>query len=235
MKNRLFILLILLLVMIGTATYGADKAKIFCVNLYNGNVDFRLGEEKDPVFFMNGLEAFTATSMYVTDQYGTFTFWFKESTDKSFAFWAKDGKTAEKCEIKAGNNYCFIIGVDGTIKLYYLTEEKTSNPKVCFLNGANSSITRMEVSKGWKKNVAAFTDNLGQNAITNFVSVNPDKYSMYWQFPEHVKTDEYYYYPDKSGKKPEILSFNKSAYFIFLAYTLNREDYAVIWDITPQK
>lgn len=233
MKKAFFVLLTLIFILINAKTFAADNAKIFCINLYGSKIDFRLGEEKDPVFFMNGLDSFNSTSLLSTSKTGIYTFYFKESTEKKYYFWAKDGKTPEKCPVESGKIYCFVIGVDGSVEYYILTEGKDDNPKVCFLNGSDTDMSRMEVSKSWKNNPVAYVDNLKQNAITNFVSVAVNNYSAYWQFPVQVKTSEYYFYPDKSGKNAEIFSFKKGNYFIFLAYTYNREDYAVIWDITP--
>ncbi|MBN2547122.1 MAG: hypothetical protein JXB50_15075 [Spirochaetes bacterium] len=76
-------------------------------------------------------------------------------------------------------------------------------------------------------------ENLKENGITTFVSVLPDNYSCYWQFPEQAKQNQWFYYPDATGKNPEIFSFKTGSYFLFLAYTKARVDYAILWNITP--
>lgn len=211
----------------------AGPAKVFCVNLYAENFDFRLGEESKPVISFNGLKPYTPTRMLSSNNFGDHKFYFKLSTEKTFYFWALDGKNAEICPVEADKTYCFVIGVDGSIEYYILDEKKDNNPKVCFLNGSNSTITRMEIGKEFKTDYAAYMEDIKENGISTFVSVKPDNYNCFWQFPEQVKSKEWYYYPDATGKKAEIFSFKNGNYFLFLAYTQGRDDYAMLWNITP--
>ncbi|MBN2547121.1 MAG: hypothetical protein JXB50_15070 [Spirochaetes bacterium] len=153
MKPRFIILIIIILT--SNMTAFAGSAKLFCVNLYSEDLDFQLGEDSKPIFYFNGLKPYTPTRILSSNNFGKHIFYFKLSTEKTFHFWSTDKKNPQLCTVEADKTYCFVIGVDGSIEYYILAEKNDNNPKVCFLNGSNSTISRMEISKEWNKNPAA--------------------------------------------------------------------------------
>lgn len=229
--KRLFIVFLMIFVLVGTGVFGATK--IFYVNLFDDDVDVRLGDEDDYIFRMIGLEAFSSTYLLETDETGSFKLYFKLNSEDEWYYWVDDDDSPYYCSVERGKSYCILIGWDGRPEYFELNESRSGYPKVCFLNGSRSELTRMEVANEWRDSDIAFANNLSTNTITNFVAIDPGNYSLFWQFPEQEDYDEYYYYPDDSGEYAEVFSFREDNYYLFLAYTVGRTDYAILYNITP--
>lgn len=71
------------------------------------------------------------------------------------------------------------------------------------------------------------------NDISNFVSIKKGNYSLFWQFPYQVEDDTYLFYPKSNGKDKEIFSFKNEEYYLFLIYSKGENEYAVLYNITP--
>ncbi len=226
-----FMLVMVLFIALGIF---AKPAKIFIVNLYEEPVDIRLGESGDPVVYKYNLKSYGATRMTYTTKYGDYTLYFKLSSSDEWYKWADENGDVWSCPVKADKNYCILIGNDGYLNYYTLTEDNKKGPKVCFLNGSDKRVKRMEISKNWKSNVQAYCVDFNPNDISNFVTFSKGSYSMFWQFPFQVADDDYYYNPndDRTGK--EIFKFVDGEYDLFLIYTKGDAEYGVLYEITPQ-
>ena len=86
--------------------------------LFNESVDIQVGEDDDKVFFIDELEPFTSSILLATKNYGSHKLYFKGTAEDDWYFWSDDGETPNYCNVKSGNAYCIVIGVDGTI-IYY--------------------------------------------------------------------------------------------------------------------
>jgi len=228
------IVLILMMISISLGILNAQSriAKVFFVNLYNQKVDVRLGEEDDYVFTMAGLDSFSPTYMLETRDFGEYDLWYRLTGDEEWYIWADKDSNPIMCPVQAGQAHCIIADSDGYMSYYTITEEKGSGARVCFFNGSPSTMARMEVGSEWGE-ADAFTSNLESYAITNYVSVVSGNYNIYWQLPDQVDNDYYYFYPDESGENAHTFNFKPGNYYLFLAYQKDKGDYSVLYNITP--
>ena len=235
MNKKLFILILIFLTLTTALFFSQERvAKIFFVNLFNEKVDIRLGESDYPVFTMNGLDPFSSTYILNTDKIGKHKLYFKKSVENDYYYWSDDGETPNYCNIESGRSYCIFITTNGQINYFFLKDDLKSGAKVCFINGADSQLSKMQISKDWEKNIAAYTENINTNAITNFVTFLPGIYSLYWQFPNQKEINKYFYLTKDSGNSKLVYAFRDNNYYIFLAYSKARTDYAKLLIITPK-
>lgn len=233
-KKLLFFIFLFLLLTTAFLFSQERITKIFFVNLYAENVDVQLGEENNFVFKMEGLEPYSSTYMLKTTKTGQYKLYFKKSSDSEYFFWSKDGTTPIKCDVEAGKSHCILIDYNGAAEYFTLEENFQNGASVCFLNGSDSLLTKMEVGTDWETNTVAFVEDLDVYMITNFVTFNPGKYSLFWQYPAQKEKKRWFYLLNSSGKDKEILNFTNGSYYLFLAYTDGRNDYAKLINITPK-
>jgi hypothetical protein len=215
-----------------TLYFAAGKAKIFFVNLYSEKADVRFGEEKSPVFFMNGANPYTASKIVSTDRTGKFKLYFKTSAESKWYYWIDENKETINSEVLDGDVICILFGYEGTIEIYYLDQPKDTGAYVCLLNGTNTNLSKMAVSKSWTDDAVIYMEDMDPDVISNFLAITPDTYGLFWQFPDQVADDRYFYLPDNK-KNVAMYSFLKNKYYIFLAYTKDDKDYAAQFDISP--
>ena len=229
--RKIFILNVIMLFSI-TLLFPA-KAKIFFVNLYNESADMRLGEEKAPVFYMNGLDSYTVTRMNVTQKIGTYKLYFKTSSGDKWYFWGDESGNAYDCSIKDGDVICVLFGYEGSVHYYVLKEPKGPGAFVCLINGTDETLPKMSVSKYWEDESIASMKNIGSNAVSNFGLIKPDNYGLFWQFEDQLESEGYYYYPDDNN---DILMFDfeNARYYLFMTYVVDGTKYSVRYDISPK-
>lgn len=229
MKNKL----IFLLIFISTISWG--QSKIFFVNLYYSDLDVRLGDENNYIFKMINLSSYNATYLLPTTRPGNYNLYFKLSTSDTWIAWGNEKGEKYNCLVEENKSHCILAGTDGNMQFFTMDEEKNTGPKICFINGSDSKLNRMEISETWKKNVAYAFEGLEKNLISNFLAFNEGEYSIYWQFPGgQERSNSYFYIPDESGNSPLIFEFRNENYYIFMAFTESREDYGRLITITPQ-
>lgn len=226
MKRKIFMVLFA----ICAVTLWSQSAKIFFVNLFSEPVDIRLGEENNPVFYMNDVDTFTSSTLLTTTAYGSYKLYFKKSTGSKYYYWIDDNEEVMWLPVESGEIYCIVIGTDGVPNYFGLTGGSSRGPKVCFFNGTYYSLERMEVGDEWNEGTVAYTNNLGPDTITNFVTVSPGDYGIFWMFDGD---DMYYYYPDSSGEV-QYYSFDNGEYYLFLAgINSNGDPGAILYNISP--
>lgn len=234
-KLKMILICLFLTISANFTLMGSKKisvpAKICFVNIYEQTLDVRLGEEDNYVFLMEGLEPFLTTRLLNTTNYGNYILYFKLSSEKDWQFWGENDQPYY-CEVEAGNNYSIVAGYDGTMSYYSMSENASEGAKVCFFNGTSEKIARMEVGKDWNEKTVAYIDNIPSDIISTFVTVTPGNYSLFWQFPSQVRIDEYYFYPTEDGQL-EVFYLGKGKYYLFLAFTIGRDDRVEFYDITP--
>lgn len=213
----------------------ASKASKICfINLYNEKVDVRLGEETSYVFIMEGLDPFTSTYLLKTSGYGEYKLYYKLSSEKKWDYWVDKKDVPYYCAVESGKSHCIVIDADGNANYFTLTEYEGPGARVCFFNGSDTKMSRMEVGTDWNDETVAYTEDLDSFVISNFVTIKSGNYSIFWQFPSQKRNSTWFYYPDSSGKNKEIFDFKNGSYYLFLAYTKGRDDYAVLYNITPR-
>lgn len=222
----------MLLVLFVALVIFAKEAKIFIVNLYSEPVDIRLGGSDNPIVSKKSLKSFGATRLTYTKKYGDYTLYFKLSSSDEWYQWADDNGEIWSCPVRADKNYCILIGTDGYLNYFTLTEDNKKGPKVCFLNGSDKRVKRMELSKSWNYGVQAYCVDFNPNDISNFVTFSKGSYSMFWQFPFQILEDYYYANKDLTGK--EIFNFVDGEYDLFLIYTKDDAEYGTLYEITPR-
>uniref|UniRef100_A0A7C4UCB3 Uncharacterized protein n=1 Tax=candidate division WOR-3 bacterium TaxID=2052148 RepID=A0A7C4UCB3_UNCW3 len=226
-----FLLVFVLFVVVGIF---AKPAKVFIVNLFNESVDVRLGESDNPVVHKYNLKPYSSTKLARTEKYGDYILYFKLSDSLNWYRWADEDGNVLYCSVKKDKNYCILIGNDGGINYYSLSEDNEKGPKIAFLNGSDKRVKRMEISKKWKDNVQAYCVDFDPNDLSNLVSFKKGNYSMFWQFPSQVKEDDYYYYPNEERTGPEVFKFVDGEYDLFLIYSIGDSEYGILYEITPQ-
>ncbi len=230
MKRRYIIIAVLLCLVIFS---GYSQAKIFLVNMYDDWVDVRLGEDYNYVFLMEGLGPYDATYMLETWDYGVYTLWFKLEYEREWTYWWDDRtERAIDCYVDPGYSYCIFIDPDGYPEFFTLTEDYGRGANVSFINGTTETLSAMEIGEWWGDAVA-YSDQLNYYTVTNFVSIQEGWYSLYWQYPYQKRSDEYFFYPDSSGRGDEIFYFGRGDYAVFVAYEEYGEPYANLFYITP--
>ncbi|MEW5814120.1 MAG: hypothetical protein AB1798_01825 [Spirochaetota bacterium] len=233
--KKLFSFTLLMLFFFSTIVTAQEaKAKIFTVNLYQSDVDVSLEDWEERVFYINEVPPFTASYLLETTKMGMFKLFFKLSEEESWYTLPDEWGNPLDCPVNPGFIYCIIIGSDGSALYFELTYTADNNPKVCFLNGSDTALSGMEVGVDWGKDTVAYVENFDVMNVSNFVSVKPGNYSLFWQFPNQLRTGEHYFFPDDSGNAPKIFNFEEGRYYLFLAYTESRKDYAILYDITVE-
>ena len=225
-KNHFLVLL--LFPVLYTASLHAFTPKIFYVNLYNKAVDVRLGSESNYIFIMNGLGPKKATYMVNANPTGSYNLYFKVSTKNEWIQWADASDNAFSCDVVADKDYCIVTGTDGNAMFYTLEEPDETGAKVCFFNGTDANISRMEIGEYWGT-PKAFIDDLSPNAVSSFVVINPGSYSLFWKYCEQKKKTVL----ADDGKSSEVYSFESGTYYLFLTYLENSVDYGILYIITP--
>jgi hypothetical protein len=210
-------------------------SKIFYVNLYREMVDVRLGDSENYVFEGSGLEPNSVTYYVETTDFGDYVLYFKLSSENRWIEWTDDSGYFYECPVNPGELHTIIIGPDGSVDYYSLEADRLSGAKICFINGSDAQLAKMEVGEEFDDNNVAYIEDFNPMEVSNFVTATPGYYSLFWQFPSQEVMDDYYFYPDESGEDYEIFYFEESRYYVFLVYTVSRDDYAVLYDITPDE
>jgi hypothetical protein len=230
-KHRFPILLLVSILCTGSLL--AFTPKIFYVNLYDKAVDVRLGTTNNYVFIMNGLGPNKATYMVNASSTGSYGLYFKVSTKDEWTLWTDENDKAYSCDVENNKDNCIVTGTDGHVEFFTLEEaDNDAGAKVCFFNGTESKLPRMEVGSVWGT-PKAYIDDLSPNAVSTFVTITPGDYSIFWQFPEQKKKDKYYFNTGSDNKTAEKYTFENGDYFLFLTYSDGRTDYGTLYTITP--
>lgn len=232
MKKYFF--LICIVFSINTLFADSFASKIFYVNLFNKNADVRLGNAENYIFKSTNLEPYSSTYMVENTTFGEFNLYFKLSIEDSWYIWSDDTETPYICNVEDDKNYCIVINAKGSVEFYSLNEPSNNKPKICFLNGSDGTMARMEVAEDWKTGTVAYTSDLERHTVTNFVSMKPGIYSLFWQYVNQVYDERYYFYPKEDGETPELFTFEDNEYSVFIAYSIDGVNYAYIFNITPE-
>jgi hypothetical protein len=208
-------------------------AKIFYVNLFPGLVDVRLGDSDNYVFEGEGLEPNSVTYYVETTDFGDYVLYFKLSSEDEWIEWTDDEGYLYDCPVNPGELHTIIIGPDGAVDYYSLTADRNRGAKISFINGSDTHLAKMEVGVEFGDDDVAYIDDFYPMEISNFVTASSGVYSLFWQFPSQQVNEEYFYYPNDSGDDYELFDFEEGRYYVFLVYTVSRDDYAVLYDITP--
>ncbi|KKL52854.1 hypothetical protein LCGC14_2281310, partial [marine sediment metagenome] len=208
-------------------------SKIFYVNLFSDPVDVRLGDGENYVFEGEALEPNSVTYYVETTDFGDYTLYFKMTSEDEWIEWTDDDGYLYDCPVNPGELHAIIIGPDGTVDYYSLTADRNRGAKISFINGSDAQLSKMEVGVEFDDNDVAYIEDFDSMEISNFVSASPGVYSLFWQFPSQMVNEEHFFYPDDGGDDYERFDFDEGRYYIFLVYTVSRNDYAVLYDITP--
>ena len=208
-------------------------SKIFYVNLFPDPVDVRLGDSENYVFKVERLEPNSVTYYVETTDFGDYVLYFKLSAEDEWIEWADDEGYLYDCPVNPGELQSIIIGLDGAVDYYSLTADRNPGAKICFINGSDTQLSKMEVGVEFGDDNVAFIEDFNPMEISNFVTASSGVYSLFWQFPSQQVNEEYYYYPNDSGDDYKLFDFEEGRYYVFLVYTVSRDDYAVRYDITP--
>jgi hypothetical protein len=219
MRKYIILTILLVFFIVFNSYAGYDPAYIFFVNLYYDWVDLRVGEQRDYVFMMDGLEPFSATYMLEVWDTGSYDIYYKMDweSDRDWYYW-------DWIDIDEGYIYCIIMDQDGYIEWYWMEDPYyyEYGAYVCFLNGGPYGVYYMEVAEwGFQDGTVAWCEDLDAYMVTNFVAVDEGEYMLYWQYPEDKRSGDYWYYADDSGRSEEIFYFWDSEYYLFMVW----EDY----------
>lgn len=209
-------------------------SKIFFVNLFPELVDVRLGDSENYVFEMEGLEPNSVTYYVETTDFGDYVLYFKLSSEYEWMEWTDDDGYVYDCPVNPGELHAIIVAPDGTVDYYSLEEDRNRGAKICFINGSDAQLAKMEVGVEFDDDDVAYIEDFYPMEISNFVTADPGVYSLFWQFPSQEVNEEYFYYPDDTGDDYERFDFDEGWYYVFLVYTVSRDDYAVLYSITPE-
>lgn len=211
------------------------EAKVFFVNLYQKNVDFILGESDFAVFDIDNLEPFSVSSLAGSNEYGSYKLHFKDTGTGDYFFWAdKDGDPIY-CDILPGKIHCFIYRADGSVDYYTLDDPTEPGAYLAFCNGSKRQLARMEVGKEYNTHTEAFVNDLDSGSMTNFASIIPGEYAMFWSVSGQEE-NSFYYYPDSSGEAARMWSLEDGGYYLFLTYDGKGENgmpLSFLYNITP--
>jgi hypothetical protein len=210
-------------------------SKIFYVNLFPDMVDVRLGDSDNYVFEGVGLESNKVTYYVETTDFGDYVLYFKLSSEDEWIQWTDEEGYLYECPVNPGELHTIIIGPDGSVDYYSLKADRRRGAKICFINGSDAPVSKMEVGVEFDDNDVAYIEDFNPLEVSNFVTASPGYYSLFWQFPSQEVYEEYYFYPDESGDGYELFDFEEGKYYVFLVYTESRNDYAVLYDITPDE
>lgn len=235
MNNKNFTLIIIFLIITTVIAFSEEKsANIFFINLFNKKLDIRLGESENPVFTGNNIDPFSSTSMVKVYSTGRYKLYFKKSEDADFNIWLDDGVNPGYYNIESGKSYCISINPNGRINYFLIEDDPKNGAKVCFINGTDSQLTKMQISKEWDKNIAVYTENINKNSVSNFVSFLPGIYALYWQQQDQKGINEYLYAKKNSGNSKLIYVFRENNYYIYLIYTDNKVNHTKLINISSK-
>ena len=158
----------------------------------------------------------------------------KLSSEEEWIEWTDEEGYLYDCPVNPDELHTIIIGPDGAVDYYSLTADSLRGTKICFINGSDDQLSKMEVGVEFGDNDVAYIEDFYPMEISNFVTASSGVYSLFWQFPSQQVNEEYFYYPDDSGDDYDTFDFEDDRYYVFLVYTVSREDYAVLYDISPE-
>jgi len=207
-------------------------SKVFYVNLYSEKVDVRLGDSENYVFNAVGLDPNNVTYYSKTYDFGEYVLYFKLTSEDEWQEWTDEEGYLIQCPVKSDEIHSIIIGPEGAVDYYSLTADRQNGAKVCFINGADAKLSKMEIGVEFDDNDIAYIDDFDPLGISNFVTIEPGTYSLFWQFLNQKINDDYYFYPGDIGTEYELFDFEDGGYYVFLAYTFSREDFAILYEIT---
>ncbi len=209
-------------------------AKIFMVNLYKEKVDVQLGEDVGFVYQMTGLDSYSSSTYVTTSSYGDYKLYFKISSDENWFFLAADNEKPVMCTVSSSKLYAIIIDEKGKIRFIECDDSFSKGAKVSFFNGSFDIVNTMKIGLSWDVNPAAYVSELDPYSITNMGSIPPSEYNLFWQFPYQVENDNYFFYPDETGNSPMLHVFEANKYYLFLVYTVEDNEYANLFCISPK-
>ncbi|HOJ64176.1 MAG TPA: hypothetical protein PLE45_07120 [Spirochaetota bacterium] len=208
-----------------TLNIYSQSSKIFCVNLYANPIDLMVGEEDSFIFKGVNISSYQASSYVETTESGSYKIYIKESDSDQWISLNDKGNVLTY-NIDKGGVYVLVVDTQGLTHFFKCKDSKENGAKILFLNGSQKNVSRMEVSKKWKEGSdGVYTENVPAFTVSNIVALESGKYSLFWQFPDQVKNNNYYYYPDKNGNEFKY-NFDKGKYYLFLVYTKNNKEYA---------
>ncbi len=231
-KILIIILLVLLKLSIWSQEIQTKTAQMFIINLCSITIDIKLGENNS-VFYAQEINPFESSDNIQIKDFGDYHLYFKSSSSEEWHLWLNKEGHPLKYEIKQNMNYCIIIGLNGSMNFYVIEDDLKDGAKACFLNGANLNIPRMEISKKWNENVAAFIEDINENQISNYITIDSGEYSFFWQLPDQKDNSEYFYFPDSTGNHQKF-NFVKGNYYLFLTLVIDDSSYAILYNITPK-
>ena len=90
----------------------------------------------------------------------------------------------------------------------------------------------MQISKYWDNKIATYAEKINVNAITNFVTIYSGIYSLFWQLPN--QGNNVYLTVKKDNSKSQLVyPFRNDNYYLFIAYTDNKNNNAKLIVVTP--
>ncbi|MEJ2664506.1 MAG: hypothetical protein P8107_10765 [Spirochaetia bacterium] len=229
-KAGLFLFCILLF--FSNCTMEQKPAKIFFVNLFYDVIDIRLGDETDPVYTAKAVKPFSYAPVGKTVRFGRYQLYFKSSNDNRWNSWNFSGDD-NYSEIKPGKIYCIAITTDGAINYFSMNEETGEGAKVCFFNASPIRVSDMRVVLDSAQNLVADIQDLDSNMLSNFYTIPPGRYLLFWQFPFQKSVDEYLFYTQKGTNVPKAFAFRQEHYYVFLICTESDTTKALFFDISP--
>jgi hypothetical protein len=231
-RLRLTTCLCVIFLICTTCSSASVPAKIFFINLFDDVVDIRLGDQSEPVFQVNSVVPYSFSAMAETHNLGKHVLFFKSSIQTEWNSWSFTDYNGT-CHIESGKIYCISITADGSIHYFTMSEDNKQGAKVCFFNASPFQVADMRIAADALEHQIASIQDLESNTLSNFYTVPPGNYLLFWQFPLQQERGEFFFYTKNKKNKPEPLVFLDTHYYVFLIYIENDAPKALFFDITP--
>ena len=169
----------------------AEKCQVFFINLYYQPVSFQIKKDNTQYCQQLQINPFTVTPLSEINPVKQAKLRFQTKGQKGWYSYYID-EIEQFIDFKTNQIYAIIMFPNRAIEYYEQKvpekDQEDSNSQICFFNGTNNNIHRMEVGLEWKKNTATFVEKLKPNQLTNFVAIPALEYQLFFQYSQNQES-----------------------------------------------